>query len=116
MLVDLNARYPSRREVLVKQAFYGQLQNIFVVTLPACPTLQLEKPEVFILAGIQTCADVHLGNGMEMPYYKKLGSYEVVDMSCIQCLVGRVPLGQQQWAIIDRSGTIQRSIYVPENE
>ncbi|THU75112.1 hypothetical protein K435DRAFT_881601 [Dendrothele bispora CBS 962.96] len=69
MLVDLNANYRNRGQVLEKRVFYGQLQNIFVVPFPAARELKHDVHETYILAGIQTCVDIEYGNGMQMPYY-----------------------------------------------
>ena len=35
-------------------------------------------------------------------YYKKLGIDEIVDLSMVQCVVGRI-WDQTEWAIVDRS-------------
>jgi len=35
-----------------------------------------------------------------------MGNTDVVDMLNVQCLVGHVPCGRNQWAIIDQSGTL----------
>ncbi|KAF5329111.1 hypothetical protein D9758_017948 [Tetrapyrgos nigripes] len=113
-LVDINSRNRRQAPVYELQTFYSQLQNIFAVTFPAVPELNHPKDEMYFLAGIQVCEGMTKKNGLGMPYYKKLGRYEVVDMTCVQCLIGRVKAPDGDWAIIDRSGTIQRAVYVPE--
>lgn len=113
MLVDIHAKNRRRAPEFVPKAFYGQLQNIFVVQLPASPELELDEPTTLILAGIQSCELDKQISALKMPLYSKMGRYEVVDMSCVQCLVGRVYDGKR-WAIIDRSGDLQRSFYVPD--
>ncbi|THU87004.1 hypothetical protein K435DRAFT_822023 [Dendrothele bispora CBS 962.96] len=115
MLVDLNTLHPNREENLEKQQFFGQLQNIFVVRFPPAPELEQQFEETYILAGIQKCHNVKYKNGMRMPYYKNMGGYEVVDMSCVQCVVGRIKATQNHWAIIDRSGALQHSYYVRDD-
>ncbi|KAF8912419.1 hypothetical protein CPB85DRAFT_1220282, partial [Mucidula mucida] len=52
---------------------------------------------------------------LDMPYYKKKGTYEIVNMTMVQCLVGRVQVKNTLWAIIDRSGVLGGSFYVPED-
>lgn len=46
-----------------------------------------------------------------MPYYTKMAHFEVVDISCVQCLVARVAdsVAQKRWALVDRSGNTPRS-------
>lgn len=49
-----------------------------------------------------------------------MGAYEVVDMSCVQCLVARIPCLPEQgrpkaWSIADRTGAAQSSVHVPYN-
>jgi hypothetical protein len=51
---------------------------------------------------------------MNMPIYQRIGKTEVVDMTCVQCLVSRVPTGPK-WAIIDHTGTIQQSVHVRDD-
>lgn len=98
--VDKYAR--QRREPeYEKKIYFGQLQNIFVIQLPAIIPLGLLKPETFFLAAIKTC-DVEAFDSLGAQYYSKLRQLEVVDMSCIQCVVGRVKAGRL-WALIDRS-------------
>jgi len=48
-------------------------------------------------------------------YYKEEGRLEVVDMTSVQCLVGRVKVGNK-WAIIDRSTTLSQPFYDPDLE
>lgn len=109
MLVDIHA---SRRRLEPKfevKSFFGQLQHIFVVHLPAAPQLGLDSEETLILAGVRQCV-VDATNSIGMPFYSKMGQFEVVDMACIQCLIGRIQIGKQ-WAIIDRSGGLLPSYY-----
>ncbi|THU85150.1 hypothetical protein K435DRAFT_686143 [Dendrothele bispora CBS 962.96] len=102
-LIDKNAKNRRAEIQEEKQTFFGCLQHIFVVDLPAASELGLEKQTTFILAGIEQ---------FNFSYYSKLAPLEVLDITCIQCLVGRVVAGPSQWAIIDRSGTLERSYYV----
>ncbi|THU76673.1 hypothetical protein K435DRAFT_824523 [Dendrothele bispora CBS 962.96] len=111
MLVDINARHRNRQPKLKRRAFYGSLQNIFVVHFPAVREFDHEE-QTYVLAGIHTCEGLKKDNGMKMPYYDKMGRYEVVDISCVQCLVGRVKVSDNSWAIVDRTGEIQRAYYL----
>ncbi|KAK1220171.1 hypothetical protein PQX77_017074 [Marasmius sp. AFHP31] len=115
MLIDVNTRYKRRKAVFQPKAFYGQLQHIFVVRFPATRALKHYNDETYILAYIHTCEGMTYENGLEMPYYTYLGGREVVDMGCVQCLVGRIKLSDGWWAIVDRSGEIQRAYYTGDD-
>jgi hypothetical protein len=112
MLVDIHAtkrRVASKFEV---KSFYGQLENILVICLPATAQLALATETTLILAGIRQC-EIDSTNSMGMSLYSKMGRFEVVDMTCVQCLVGRVQ-NNKRWAIIDRSCGLQRSYYAAD--
>lgn len=102
MDVDKNARYPKRPVVLESRIFFGQLQHIFVIRLRASPILRLKEKTTLILAAIRTCANPQVKGESSLPYYSREGHLEIIDMSCVQCLIGRVKDGNE-WAIIDRS-------------
>ncbi|KAG5635830.1 hypothetical protein H0H81_009995 [Sphagnurus paluster] len=82
LLVDKHTRNHRREPEFEAQSFFGQLQHIFIVPLPAIPNLGLQ-PTSFILAAIQNCI-VEAENDLDMHYYKKLGHVEVVDMNTVQ--------------------------------
>ena len=95
-------------------AFFGQLLHILVVRLPPASSLDPQDPSLlaettYILAAVKRC-EIEAQNSMEMPIYRRMGRTEVVDMTCVQCLVGRVPTSAG-WAIIDRTGAIQQSVH-----
>ena len=115
MLVDKNARHANRPVVLEPAVFFGQLQNIFVVSLKASPTLKLNKRTNLILAVIRTCSNLQIKGENGMFYYSQEGHLEVVDIGCVQCLVGRVKDGNE-WAIIDRSESSARPTFVTNEE
>src|SRR5882724_9643755 len=101
MLVDQNANYQNRPVVLQPAVFFGQVRHIFTIHLGASETLGLAEPTTLILAAIRTCADPELkDNGIY--YYEREGRMEVVDILCVQCIIGRV-VDRGRWAIIDRS-------------
>jgi hypothetical protein len=113
MLVDRNARYARRPVVLDSQIFFGQLQHIFVVSLPASLPLRLQQRTTIILAAIRTCSNLRMQSDNGMHYYSREGHLEVVDMECVQCLVGRVKDGNE-WAIVDRSEGCARPVFATE--
>jgi hypothetical protein len=96
------------------RTYFGQLLNILVVRLPANEELGLKEDQILILALIDQCKaelDHDYGN-LNLYSYKDMGPEEVVDVTCVQCLVGRVASGGK-WVIIDRSGELQRAYYIP---
>jgi len=70
--------------------------------LRTAPQLNLANPTTIILAVIQT-AKVTLNNGIH--YYMELGADEVVDLTTVQSVVGRI-WDRGRWAIIDRGDNL----------
>ncbi|KAJ7763802.1 hypothetical protein B0H16DRAFT_1718442 [Mycena metata] len=104
LLVDVDKRRHRIAPHFEPTTFYGELQNIFVVKLPPTPELQLPKETTLILAAVRVCT-VTVKNDLDMHYYQKDGSVEVVDISSIQCLVGRLrTTDKKSWVLIDRRG------------
>ncbi|KAJ7073432.1 hypothetical protein B0H15DRAFT_792867 [Mycena belliarum] len=115
LLVDVNARNRRLAPVYKPTTFYGQLQNIFVVKLPAAGELNLIEPTTLILAAISQCKIV-AHNDLDMHYYRDEGAVQVVDMTSVQCLVGRIKTTSgREWVILDRSGNLARPYYDPEH-
>ncbi|KAG1843122.1 hypothetical protein DFJ58DRAFT_665523, partial [Suillus subalutaceus] len=89
-----------------KQTFYGHLQHIFVIRIPHTPALKVDGPTTIFLAALSTCkleSTPSSLNTLVIHFYSSLNdTLDVVDIVCLQCLVGRVPMdGGRQWAIID---------------
>lgn len=102
MLVDVHANRPRQAPKFVTKSFFGQLQHILVVHLPKIQSFGLAEPTTLFLAGIRSC-HLEAQNALGMPYYTKMAHFEVVDMSCVQCLVARVAdsVVQKRWALVD---------------
>jgi hypothetical protein len=124
MLVDVNARRRHLREEFRKETFYGQLQHIYLVrfTQP-CPRLGLKEPTTTIMAVIRSCKidpAVRISN-LDFHFFSGFGQVDVVDVTCLQCLVARVPVldtsanGNNLWAIADRSGHLARALYLEDS-
>jgi hypothetical protein len=109
LLVDENARLANTEPHFVPETFYGQLQHIFVIEMPAARQLGVSNPEILILGAILTC-NIEEHNDLDMHYYKTHGRTEVVDITTVQCLVGRIR-DRGSWAIIDRSGNLARATF-----
>lgn len=121
MFVDIFEKQRKRKPQYRKDTFYGELQHIFCVKLDGLTAtsrklLGLQHSEstsdVVLLAAIRTCVlepdDPQLC-GLDIHFYSKQGALHVVDITSVQCLVGRVEDGES-WAIIDRSGPLARAI------
>ena len=110
MFVDKNTRHARKPVVLESRVFFGQVQNIFVIKIHASPALELEETTTLILAAVRTCANPQMKGENNIYYYSREGPLEVVDMNCVQCLVGRVKDGNE-WAIVDRSNGSARPVF-----
>ncbi|KAI0750343.1 hypothetical protein BC629DRAFT_1297723 [Irpex lacteus] len=102
--VDRNARFRNMESVFEARDFYGQVQHFIVVPLPIVQSIGLEKPTTLVLAIIRSCVieDHHLA--LNTHYYSRTGSLDVVDLTTIKCLIGRIKEPcRGQWATIDRT-------------
>ena len=84
-----------------------------MVDLQASPTLELSKPTTLILAAVHVCYNPQTKGENGIYYYSRDGHLEVVDITCIQCLVRRMKDGNE-WAIVDRSDSAVRPMFVTE--
>ncbi|KAJ7655446.1 hypothetical protein B0H17DRAFT_941344 [Mycena rosella] len=119
MLVDKYARLKNTPPKFELQTFYGQLTHIYRVYFPEPePELGIDSPTTYILAAIRTCllapADPQLLD-LDIHLYSKCGALDVIDITSIQSLVGRVKTGMGgEWAIIDRSGSLARAVWAED--
>lgn len=113
-LVDKNERYRNRPVDLQLRTFYGQLQQIVVIEFGKSQVLDSETAETIIFAAIQICVDpIAASSGLDLHHYTKMGRVEIVDMTCVQCVVGRIkdPDITNGWVLLDRSGNQARSVF-----
>jgi hypothetical protein len=117
MLVDKYARQARRRPEYELQVFYGQLQHIYVIKFRefcAHGRLGVNCPSTIILASIKTCVLDDPAPQVErlgIKYYSREGAVHVIDITSVQCVVGRIR-DRNRWAIIDRSGSLAQAFYV----
>ncbi|KAI8998957.1 hypothetical protein BD414DRAFT_407127 [Trametes punicea] len=111
LLVDKNARFRNRPVVLEGRTFFGQLQHIISFPFLSRPADLSAAPDNLLLGVIQQCVIEERNEDLDIHYYSKMGGVEVVDLTTIQCLVGRIR-DRHRWAIIDRSGSLSRALYV----
>lgn len=119
MLVDIFARQKRRKPEYKVQTFYGQLQHLFTIHLPASDRLQFNEPQTIILAAIRNSVideDYTSPEGLDIHYSSREGLLHFIDVESIQCLVGRVKDGGHRWAIIDRSGSLARAMYTGDED
>jgi hypothetical protein len=100
--------------------FYGQLQHIIGIHFGSPqPELGLNEPRTIILGAIKTCEgskpDPKL-LGLDFQFYKKeKEAFSIVDIGCVECLVGRVrDMERKQWVIVDRTGSLVRDVYIQD--
>lgn len=112
--MDENAHRSRLPIQFAKQTFYGQLTHILVVRVNAMPSaIPPSPPTTLVLAVIHSCTILRAHPALDIHYYKNLGRTEVVDITTVQCVVGRVR-DRGQWAIVDRSGALVRALYVED--
>lgn len=115
MFVDKYARQARRQPEYELRTFYGQLQHIYLIQFPgACGDLGLNQASTIILASIRTCVldnPVPQLECLDVKFYSAEGAVHIIDVTSLQCLVGRIR-DRNRWAIIDRSGSLARALYV----
>ena len=115
MLVDRNARYRNRPVINEPRTFYGQLLRILVLDVKPIPTAVPPKTTntTLVLGVIRTCVIDSDHSVLDIHYSKNNGRVEVVEITTIQCVVGRIK-DRGRFAIIDRSGALARPEFVEE--
>ena len=107
MYVDIHARKRNVEPEFKIKRFYGQLQRLLAVPIRSSTSLILDDddPPVLVLAVIRSYdTDQTSTVGMEAYPISAKGRMTVVDVSTIQCLIGRVrDVDVKRWAIIDRA-------------
>jgi hypothetical protein len=99
--VDHNAKAKNKPPDMVLKMFFGELQWVVKIDVPATPQLNLKEPQTLFFASVKQCNAIQSREGFWE--YTKLGGLEAVDIGLVQCVVGRI-LDRGKWVIIDRSG------------
>lgn len=86
---------------MVLKTFFGELQRVIKIDVPAAPQLNLTEPQALFFAIVKQCNAAQTKDGFWE--YTALGGLEAVDIGLVQCVVGRV-FDRGKWVIIDRSG------------
>jgi hypothetical protein len=85
---------------MVLKTFFGELQRVVKIDLPATSQLHLKEPQTLLYAIVKQCNANPSKEGFWE--YKDLGGLEAVDLGLVQCVVGRI-FDRGKWVIIDRS-------------
>jgi hypothetical protein len=93
------------------QMFYGQLQYILECHLLRVPSLNLKKPQMFLLALVVPCKAYSKDATREPTAYSTISTSIVIDLQAIGCIMGQVKRGKE-WGIIDHSGKLARTVFV----
>ena len=117
MRVDIHARKPVQPSVFESQCFHGQLHHILVCELPADPLFEA-RPVRRLFAAVQRCDTDGLDVTKESVTYTMMRPQsEVIELTAISCVVGRVRVGTgNRWGIIDRSRDLVRPDLVHDPE
>ena len=110
--VDENANKRNAPIVLAWKTFYGRvLQFLAFSPLENCPYSSVTRRHV--VAVIAPIPNFQFTNRLGMQYYRgdKLKGPKVLDLACIQCVVGRIQ-DRDLWAVIDR-GTMGQLLESP---
>jgi hypothetical protein len=90
---------------------YGRLDHVYLVNLGASEELNLQVPTEIALAIIKGCKlteDDPALDGLDVHFYEKTGSMVLMDLNCVQAMIGHINLNspdaqgvRAKWAIID---------------
>lgn len=100
--IDRLARRHHAPPQFEAETWFGQVDRIFVVRLPACPEIddvEIHQPRTFILLDVHSCTSRKDADGIYN--YSHFGQYEVVDAICFRSLVGRI-FDRGEWAFVRR--------------
>ena len=98
---------PARDKQIV---CYGQVQSYIHVTLPAEPCLKTNHDSPVILALVTLCKTNGKDASLAPVWYQEMGKVRAFDITTIDCVIGRVKVGNH-WGIIDRSLGSQCTIH-----
>ena len=115
MLADRNADDPNLPDVPQLIILYGQLLYIARVTLPATMEVSLNEKCDVLLGLVQLCKDA-VGDASNRPvWYKRMGNMMAVNISTIQCAVGRIKVGKR-WGILDLNYGCASTMFIDDEE
>jgi hypothetical protein len=98
---------------LQRKVFYGQFHYALVVGIPAGTygVTVLEAPKPFVFACVTPCTTDSKDATRELTSYTDSGPEGFIDVTCIECCVGRIQK-DGRWYIVDRSAGVARTTFV----
>lgn len=87
-----------------------------MINLPVITNSTQQAREIIVFAAVRACdlIETPRANGLDIHYYDKEGQLDIVDLTTIQCVVGRVR-DRNRWTLIDRSGQLARAVWEDNN-
>ncbi|KZV59350.1 hypothetical protein PENSPDRAFT_746553 [Peniophora sp. CONT] len=99
-----------------RETCFGRLHHLFCVKVPTDPAAGLIKPKTVLFAGVTPCKGTNKHDVLNIHVYKEESvTEELVDLDCVMHLVGRMQYLKRYWVIIDRSGSLARAVYEPDD-
>lgn len=118
-MIDEYEDDPGRPARDKRTVCYGQVEYYVHVTLPAEPCLKTGRDSTAILALVKLCKTSGEDASVTPVWYERMETVRAFDVATIDCVVGRVQVGNR-WGIIDRSFGSQRAamhgMWEPEYE
>ena len=88
---------------------YGQLLNLYILHLPQSVPLGLQQPETLVLACIKPVCPIerlyYLSDAIPFFCTNDTGTLEIVDLSVLSAVVGRINDGNETY-ILDRTSCL----------
>lgn len=111
--VDSLAHRRRAKPKFVKRTFFGKVERIIVINIPARPEIGQQKEDTMILLDVHVCRTTEDCYGFHE--YTNLGYHEIVDASCLRASVGRIR-DRGKWVIVKREGNIETMDFAPEED
>lgn len=111
MLVDIHARHRNRRPEFEAVTFFGRLDRVFILELPANPALSLQDATSLLLMDVKICNTQQDRYGFYE--YSTYRNSEIIDGEAIRALVGRIQ-DRGKWVFVRRKGAIEHAEFEEE--
>jgi hypothetical protein len=79
---------------------YGQLQYVLKFKLPE---FAANSAKIYLIAFIRPCKRDGVDATTTRAYFDDMGRIGVADLTCFVATVGRVPMGEGRYGVVDRS-------------
>jgi hypothetical protein len=109
LVIDEYEDDPGRPARDMRTVCYGQVQSYIYITLPAAPRLETTRDSTAVLALVTLCKTNGMDASHTLVWYREMGRVCAFDIATIDCVVGRIRVGDH-WGIIDRSFGSERAV------